>query len=196
MKTPTRQRLIDAAVRRFYRDGFRNVGIDQILSDVGISKTAFYKHFESKEDLMLAALEDNHSMMLETFRRLARERGGLTPQGQLRALLDVVEHLVESDDFQGCIFVNVAMEFPLPHEPAHVAAAKNKQAIEDMVYNLALEAGAREPRSLAKELCLIMEGAYVTRHVTGNRGTVEIARRVADLVIGSACPQSAVDRTP
>ena len=57
MKTPTRQRLIEAVVRRFYRDGFRNVGIDQILSDVGISKTAFYKHFECKEDLMLAALE-------------------------------------------------------------------------------------------------------------------------------------------
>jgi AcrR family transcriptional regulator len=52
-----RLRLIEAAVRRFYRDGFRSVGIDQVYSDVGISKTAFYKHFESKDDLMLAALE-------------------------------------------------------------------------------------------------------------------------------------------
>jgi AcrR family transcriptional regulator len=193
MKTPTRQRLIDAAGRRFYRDGFRNVGIDQILADVGISKTAFYKHFESKEDLMLAALEDHHRLMLDTFRSMARERGGSTPIGQLRALLDVVEHLVESGDFQGCIFVNVAMEFPLPHEPAHVAAAKNKQAIEDMVYDLAVEAGASQPRSLAKELCLIMEGAYVTRHVTGNKQTVEIARRIAGLVITSGCPQQPVD---
>jgi AcrR family transcriptional regulator len=193
MKTPTRQRLIDAAVRRFYRDGFRNVGIDQILADVGISKTAFYKHFECKEDLMLAALEDNNRSMLEIFRSMARERGGPTPIGQLQALLDVVEHFVESDDFQGCIFVNVAMEFPLPHEPAHIAAAKNKQAIEDMVYSLAIEAGAAEPRSLAKELCLIMEGAYVTRHVTGNRQTVEIARRIARLVIASGCRQESVD---
>jgi AcrR family transcriptional regulator len=193
MKTPTRQRLIDTAVLRFYRDGFRNVGIDQILSDVGISKTAFYKHFESKEDLMLAALEDHHRLMLEKFCRLARDRGGLTPVGQLRALLDVVEHFIESDEFQGCIFVNVAMEFPLPHEPAHIAAAKNKQAIEDMVHSLAVEAGAQDPRSLAKELCLIMEGAYVTRHVTGNKQTIEIARRVADLVIRSGCPQKAVD---
>jgi AcrR family transcriptional regulator len=193
MKTPTRQRLIDAAVRRFYRDGFRNVGIDQILADVGISKTAFYKHFECKEDLMLAALEDNNQLMLETFRSMARERGGPTPIGQLQALLDVVEHLVESDDFQGCIFVNVAMEFPLPHEPAHIAAAKSKQAIEDMVYSLAVEAGACEPRLLAKELCLIMEGAYVTRHVTGDNQTVEIARRVAGLVIAAGCPQKSAD---
>jgi AcrR family transcriptional regulator len=193
MKTPTRQRLIDAAGRRFYRDGFRNVGIDQILADVGISKTAFYKHFECKEDLVLAALEDHHRVMLETFRNLARERGGPTALGQLHSLLDVVEHFVESDDFQGCIFVNVAMEFPLPHEPAHIAAAKNKQAIEDMVHALATEAGAADPRALAKELCLIMEGAYITRHVTGNKQTADIARRVASLVITAACPQPAGD---
>jgi AcrR family transcriptional regulator len=190
-KIPTRQRLIDAAGRRFYRDGFRNVGIDQILTEVGISKTAFYKHFQCKEDLVLAALEDHHRAMLDTFRNMARERGGATPIGQLRALLDVVEHFVESDDFQGCIFVNVAMEFPLPHEPAHIAAAKNKQAIEDMVHGLAVEAGASDPRSLAKELCLIMEGAYVTRHVTGDKQSIEFARRVADLVIGAACSQQA-----
>src|SRR5690349_12473259 len=140
MKSTTRQRLIETAVRRFYRDGFRNVGIDQILADVGISKTAFYKHFESKEDLMLAALEDQDRSLVEAFRRQAQERGGPTPLGQLHALLDVVEQLVATDDFQGCIFVNVAMEFPLPHEPAHIAAAKNKQSIEDMVHSLAVEA--------------------------------------------------------
>ena len=189
MKSTTRQRLIDTAGRRFYRDGFRNVGIDQILSDVGISKTAFYKHFESKEDLMLAALEEHNRQMLDTFRNVAHERGGPTPLGQLQALLDVVEHFVESDGYQGCVFVNVAMEFPLPHEPAHIAAAQSKQAIEDIVYGLAVEVGAAEPRLLAKELCLIMEGAYVTRHVTGDKQTVDIARRVAGLVIASSCPE-------
>ena len=81
----------------------------------------------------------------------------------------------------------------MPHEPAHIAAAQNKQAIEDIVYCIAVEAGALDPRSLAKELCLIMEGAYVTRHVTGNKQTVDIARRVAALVIASGCPQKSVD---
>lgn len=192
----TRQRLIESAIRRFYRDGFRSVGIDQILADVGISKTAFYKHFESKEDLMLAALEDQNRWLQETFRALMQERGGPTAVGQLHALLDVVEQLVESDSFQGCIFVNVAMEFPLPHEPAHVAAAQNKQEIEDLIYSVAAEAGASDPRALAKELCLIMEGAYITRHVTGNKSTVDVARRIAQLVIASSCAQStAADTT-
>ncbi|MGQ0635373.1 MAG: TetR/AcrR family transcriptional regulator [Planctomycetaceae bacterium] len=183
MPATTRQRLTEAAVKRFYRDGFRNVGIDQVLSDVGISKTAFYKHFECKDDLMLAALEMQNVWLQNTFLTMIRDRGGDTPLGQLRALFDVVETIIEADDFQGCIFINVAMEFPLPHEPAHVAAAKNKQAMEAIVCDIAARAGATNPRALAQELGLIIEGAYVTRQVTGNRQTVEIARRVAERVI-------------
>src|SRR5262245_50481959 len=99
-KTDTRQRLLDSALRRFYRDGFRSVGIDQILTDVGISKTAFYKHFESKEDLMLAALESQNCWLQDTFRTLLQERGGPSALGQLHALLDVVETIVDSDNFQ------------------------------------------------------------------------------------------------
>jgi AcrR family transcriptional regulator len=189
MIAKTRQRLIDAGLKRFYRDGFRNVGIDQILSDVAISKTAFYKHFESKEDLMLAVLEDHDRWMQETFRNMVRDRGGDSPVGQLRALFDVVDTILDSSDFQGCIFVNVSMEFPLQHEPAHVAAARNKQSMEEIVYEIAEQAGAHDPRGLARELCLVMEGAYVTRHVTGKPETIAIARRVADCVIARHLPE-------
>jgi hypothetical protein len=69
------------------------------------------------------------------------------------------------------------------HEPAHVAAAENKRAIETIVCELATRAGAADPRALAEELCLIFEGAYVTRQVTGNLQTIDIARRVADRAI-------------
>jgi len=183
MAVKTRQRLIDAGLKRFYRDGFRNVGIDQILSDVAISKTAFYKHFESKEDLMLAVLEDHDRWMQDTFRAMVRERGGDSPVGQLYALFDVVDSILESSDFQGCIFVNVSIEFPLPHEPAHVAAARSKRSMEEIVCEMAEQAGVTNPRALAQELCLVMEGAYVTRHVSGNPETIAIARRIAERVI-------------
>ena len=189
MSTPTRQRLIDAGIRRFYRDGFRNVGIDQILADVGISKTAFYKHFESKEDLMLAALEGQNRWLQETFRQMVQERGGPSALGQLRALFDVVEQIIESDEFHGCIFVNVSMEFPLLHEPAHQAAARSKEAIESLVHELAVKAGAADPRALAQELSLIMEGVYVTRHVTGDSKSLAIARRLAERVLAEHVPE-------
>jgi AcrR family transcriptional regulator len=181
----TRDRLIEAAIPRFYRDGFRNVGIDQVLSDVGISKTAFYKHFESKDDLMLAVLEHKNRWLQALLRDMSAARSERSPADHLRGLFDVVEQFIDADDFQGCIFVNVAMEFPLQHEPAHRAAAEHKQAIEAIVRELAEQAGAADPAALAKELCLVMEGAYVTRQVTGDRRSAEIARRVAERVIAA-----------
>ena len=183
MASNTRQRLIESARARFYRDGFRNVGIDQILDDVGISRTAFYKHFESKDDLMLEVLEWVNEWIQGVFRSMVRERGGRSAQGQLRALFDVVEQVIETEGYHGCMFVNAAMEFPLPHDPAHVAAARNKRAIELIVHELADRAGADDPRAVAEELCLIIEGAYVTRHVSGRRDAVAIARRLADRVL-------------
>ena len=127
MASNTRQRLVESAGQRFYRDGFRNVGLDQILDDVGISRTAFYKHFESKDDLMLEVLEALNRWIQDVFRVMVRDRGGRSAAGQLRALFDVVEGVIAADGFHGCIFVNAAMEFPLPHEPAHEAAARNKR---------------------------------------------------------------------
>ena len=192
MPADTRQRLIEAAVRRFYRDGFRNVGIDQVLADVDISKTAFYKHFESKEDLMLAALERQNVWLQDTFRGMIRGHEEASPIVQLRSLFDVVGQILDDDSFQGCIFVNVAMEFPLQHEPAHVAAAQHKQAIEGIVCELAERAGAADPTALAKELCMILEGVYVTRQVTGDKRAMEIARRLADRAIAAHVPGAAM----
>jgi AcrR family transcriptional regulator len=191
MPSSTRRRLTEAAVRRFYRHGFRNVGLEQVLADVGISKTAFYKHFACKEDLVLAALEMKNCWLQDTFRAMVRARGGATPVGQLRALLDVVDRIIGADEYQGCIFVNVALEFPLPHDPAHVAAAQHKRAIEEIVRDLAARAGAAGPRQMARELCLVMEGAYVTRQVSGDKQSIDVARRVADLVIAAHLPEAA-----
>ena len=190
MPTDTRQRLTEAATARFYRDGFRNVGLDQVIADVGISKTAFSKDFQGKDDLIMAVLEQKNLWLQQTFRDMIQAQGGTTAAGQLRSLFNVVEQIINSEEFHGCIFVNASMEFPLPHDPAHEAAAQHKHAIEAIVAELAARAGAANPSALASELCLIMEGAYVTHQVTGDRQAASIARRIADLVLSAHLPHS------
>jgi len=185
MASDTRERLTQAAVDRFYRDGFRNVGIEQILDDVGISKTAFYKHFTCKEELMLAALEAQNQWLQQTFREMIRNQGGRAAVDQLRALFDVVEQIVEEDGFHGCIFLNAAIEFPLPHDPVHELSARNKAAIFDIVYEIAERAGAAAPEQLAAELCLIIDATYMGRVVTGDSSILATARRMADRVIAA-----------
>src|SRR5262249_32006048 len=106
MPSATRRRLTEAAARRFYRDGFRNVGLEQVLADVGISKTAFYKHFDCKEDLVLAALEMKNLWLQDTFREMVRERGGATPAGQLRALLHLLDRTIDADQYHASLLPN------------------------------------------------------------------------------------------
>jgi len=183
MPGDTRGQLIECALRLFYRHGFRNVGLDAILGEVGISKTAFYKHFESKDALMLAALEVQHQSLESTFRELLRRHAGRSAKDQLRALFDVVEEIADSDDFQGCIFINVALEYPRSHEPAHRAAALNKRAIENLVHEIAERAGAAAPDLLAKELCMIMDGVYVGQAIEQDGHKVQTARRLAERAI-------------
>ncbi|MHC4421417.1 MAG: TetR/AcrR family transcriptional regulator [Planctomycetota bacterium] len=183
MATSTRQRLIDTAHDLFYEEGFHTVGLDRILAEVGVTKTTFYNHFGSKDDLMLEVLNHHDRWWRDTFARKLREQGGDTPRGQLEAVFDVVKDLINGDDYNGCIFINVAVEFPLPHDPAHQAAAQHKQAMESIIRELAGYAGAGDPAAFAQELSLLMEGAYVTQQVTHNTQTADIARRIADMVM-------------
>lgn len=195
----TRQRLIETAHGLFYRNGFISVGLDQILGEVGVTKTTFYNHFPSKDDLILAVLQHHDEWWRQTFSDLLRKRGGLHPHNQLNAVFDVIQDVFDGGDYKGCIFINVAVEFPGTHQPAHQAARTHKLAMERIIFDLAVASGATDPQAFAEEFSMLMEGAFVMQHVTGNPKTTEIARRVATLLIEKHLPArgaSTLGRSP
>jgi AcrR family transcriptional regulator len=185
---PTRERLIRTAHDLFYRDGFHTVGLDQIISNVGVTKTTFYNHFESKDDLVLEVLRWHDRWWRDTFREMLRKRGGDSPRAQLMAVFDALHETLETDGYNGCFFINVAVQFPLAHDPAHIAAAEHKRGMHGVLRELAAYAGAKDPTLLADELSLVMEGAYVTRQVTGDHATADIARRIGMMVVERHLP--------
>jgi AcrR family transcriptional regulator len=191
MASSTRQRLVEVAHDLFYDEGFHTVGLDRILAEVGVTKTTFYNHFESKDSLMLAVLDHHDEWWRTTFAQKRRDYGGDTPRGQLGAVFDVVEELINGDDYNGCIFINVAVVYPAPHDPAHEAAARHKHAMESIIRELAAYAGATDPAAYAQELTLLMEGAYVTQQVTRRPETADIGRRLARLVAEKHLPRAA-----
>lgn len=196
----TRERLVTAAHDLFYEHGFHAVGIDRITEQVGVTKTTFYNHFESKDELVLASLEWHDRWWRDEFRRMIRAHGGDAPRSQLDAIPDALEELfnIGCEDksgcaFNGCIFVNVSVEFPSLNDPAHEAARCHKLAMLDVLREIAGYAGASDPRAFAEEMSLVMEGAYVTRQVTGDDKTAGIARRVCELVLSKHLPNDRDD---
>lgn len=183
MKKPARQRMIEIADDLFYREGFHAVGLDRIINEVGVTKTTFYNNFESKEHLIQEVLRWHDQWWRDHFARKLREHGGDTARGQLEAVFDVIEELVNTDAYNGCIFINVAVQFPLPHDPVHQLAAEHKEKMEGILRELAVFAGAKDTAALAHQLALLMEGAYVTQQVSRNPAGLQVARQMSHQLI-------------
>lgn len=192
MKKTAREKLIEAADDLFYRQGFHAVGLDQVLDQVGVTKTTFYNHFESKENLIEEVLKWHDRWWRDYFAMKLREHGGDTPRGQLEAIFDVIQEMVSSDEFNGCIFVNVVVEFPLPHDPIHQLAAQHKEKMIDLLREIAGYAGASDPLGLAKQLSILMEGAYVTQQVQSNPAAMEIPKNISHALIAQQVPHGDV----
>src|SRR4051794_25429136 len=164
--TTGRERLVAAAVELFYRHGFGAIGVDRVIEAAGVTKTTFYKHFESKDDLMVAAVKRRDEWEAIAWDRAVRKLAGDDdPAGQLLAMLDVMDLWFNDPDFHGCMFMNTAAEFPNPHDPVHQAAAEHRRKTRDHFRDLARAAGA-EPKSaetFADCYTALTEGAFIMR---------------------------------
>lgn len=160
-----RERILDNASRLFYRDGFRAVGVDTIIAESGVAKMTLYRHFPSKDDLIVAYLERAN---LEFWEWLEPATAGVEdPRDRLLATFEAVGKLSTSPKCLGCTFQATAAEFPDRDNPGHRVAMEHKRAVRGRFRKLAEEAGLREPGVLADQLLLLMDGAFVAARMFG-----------------------------
>lgn len=190
----TRDRLIEAASELFYTTGFQAVGLDRILSAVGITKTAFYKYFESKDDLILAVLDRRDRQDIAEAITHMRRHGGVDPRAQILAFFDLLADWFARPDFRGCFFMNAATEFPSANDPIHRAAAAHGHHIAAEILLRTQAAGLPDPESATKQLMLLFSGAIASRHAGGVVDAAVTARATAQALLsaqGRASMQSA-----
>ncbi|PCJ61740.1 MAG: TetR family transcriptional regulator [Rhodospirillaceae bacterium] len=184
--TPSRRDvLIETALKLFNQDGYHATGIDRILAQSGVAKMTLYKHFKSKDALILAVLQYRD---LAFRKRLASrvDARATSPKAQLLAVFDVLDEWFGEEAFSGCMFINAAAEYAAPQDPIYVAAGEHKHQVLKYLRELAARAGAASPRELAAGLMLLMEGAIVMAHVAGERGAAKQARHTARSLIENA----------
>jgi len=162
---PPRDRILETAQRLFYQDGFRAVGIDTIVAEAGVAKMSLYRHFPSKDDLIVAYLEDSNRRFWEWLDDATREIED--PAERLVAMFGATERLATSPQCLGCPFQGTAAEFPDRGHPGHQVALDHKRAVRDRFDDLARQAGLREPEKLADQLLLLMDGAWVAARMFG-----------------------------
>jgi AcrR family transcriptional regulator len=180
-----REQIIDQALMLFYQYGFNATGVDKIISVAKVSKKTLYNHFRSKNELILATLRKRDELFRNNMMRKT-EALATTPRDRLLALFDVMEAWFNEQTFSGCMFINASAEFGDLTDPCHILCAEHKRLICDYIESLAEQAGANEPRELAKQLNLLIEGAIVNAHVEGDMQAGQRAKKIAVLVIKSS----------
>ncbi len=185
MVASRKDELVDTALDLFYQNGFHATGIDRILGSAGIAKMTLYKHFRSKDALIVAALERRDERFRDWF-RAAVEARARSPKKRLLAVFDTLEDWFTASGFQGCMFINAAAEYADRADPVHVTAAAHKTAMREYFKELAEAAGADDPADLSEQLALLVEGATVTAHISGRAEAARRARRVAKVLIKNA----------
>jgi len=174
-----RDRIVAAALGLFYDRGFQAVGVDQVVAAAGVTKTTFYKHFPSKDDLMVEAVRVRDDWETEALARAVRELAGDDPRAQLLGLFDVLDIWFNDPDFRGCLFINTAAEFPNRNDPVHRAAAAHKRRCRDTARDLAEAAGAADPESFADRYTALVEGMLVLRQVHDRDDAAKVIRPAA-----------------
>jgi len=167
-----RERILDSAYELFSHRGVRGVGVDEVIADAGVAKATLYRHFPSKNKLVLAFLERREQRWTHEWLETEAKRRGATPEEQLLAIFDVFGEWFRRKDFEACSFINVLLEMG-PEHSAGKASVVYLQNIRAIVRGLASEAGLRDPGSVAHSLHILMKGSIVA----ASEGDVEAAQR-------------------
>jgi AcrR family transcriptional regulator len=191
-----RQRIVAAAIELFYTRGFQAVGLDNVIAEAGVTKTTFYKHFDGKPDLMVAAVQQRDTWESEAWDRAVTRIAGTDPRGRLLAFFDVLDVWFNDPAFRGCVFINTASEFPDPKDPVHKAAAAHKRKSRDLFRDLARNAGARDPEAFADRYTALIEGTLVLRQVHGRNDAARVLRPAAAQLLDEQVPHGSAPTLP
>lgn len=177
--------LVQTALDLFDRNGFNATGIDKILSAAGVAKMTLYNNFNSKDDLIVAALQSRDTVWTEWFEKTVRN-GAAEPAERLTGLFDALGKWFKQRAFHGCLFQKASAEFPDQKSPIRTPILEHKMRVFAFVRGLCEEAGTDDPLVLAGELYLLMEGAIVSAQVTGDEMAALRARQAAEGIIADA----------
>ncbi|WP_431908803.1 TetR/AcrR family transcriptional regulator [Amycolatopsis thermoflava] len=152
-----RSRLLGTASRLFYAEGLHSVGIDRIVAEAKVTRATLYRHFPSKDDLVVAYLTAADELIRAQIDSV--RQAGHSPADTVRAVAGTIADSIRSDGFRGCAFLNAAAEYPAPDHPVHHAVLTHRQWFLDTITELMAATGESEPEPHARHFVMLRDGA-------------------------------------
>ena len=177
-----RERTMRAAYELFSRGGTRTVGVDAVVARAAVAKMTLYRHFPSKEDLVLAFLERREQLWTREWLAAEVVRRETDPAARLLAIFDVFNDWFQTEEFEGCTFIQVLLEYTDVTNPVRVATVANLENIRGFLRELAVEAGIPETDSFARQWHILMKGSIISA-LEGDAQAAMRAKEMATLVL-------------
>ena len=189
------QRILDVAYELFARRGVRDVGVDEVIARSGVAKATLYRHFKSKDDLVLAFLEQREQVWTQGIIDGALGRGK-TPEQQLLATFDMFHEWFQGDTgaFESCSFIKVLLEMGADH-PLGQASIGYLDNIRAFVKGLARDAGLREAEAFSRNWLILIAGATVAA-TAGDRRAARRSQAMGRVLINAHRGSSSPDTGP
>jgi AcrR family transcriptional regulator len=156
-----RQRILDTASTLFYERGVRAVGVDLVVDESGVAKTSLYRHFRTKDDLIVAFLEREDVEFWAQWDEVAARHAD-DPVAEIEAHMRWIGKRLARANYRGCPQINVAAEFAEAEHPAREVSRRHMQAMRKRLAELARRFGAARPGELAAQLGVLVNGAFVS----------------------------------
>ncbi len=183
-KIAPKDQVFQTAARMFYRNGYRAIGVDTLAAESGIGKMTLYRHYPTKDDLIVAYLQDSNELFWSNFEQITQDAP--TAREKILTFFVALQEYVQTSSCYGCPFLNVATEFPETDYPGHQVAIDHKQSVRTRLRQLAKEAGARKPAVLADQLVLLMDGAYMASRMFGAKNPAAHLAQAAQVLVDAA----------
>jgi AcrR family transcriptional regulator len=180
-----RKHIVRTAYRLFKRDGFHATGIDKIIAEAEVAKMTMYRHFPSKDGLIVEVLDWRAERFKRQLDRLSE--AAMTPGEKIAAIFDWHERWFDSPDFHGCLFQHALAEFGEPAHAVFEAVARQKRDLQQRMRDI-LAQSLPDDRAghVATTLFMLIEGATVLAHMGQGKAAIVSARSAAVDVLASA----------
>ncbi|NMO89512.1 TetR/AcrR family transcriptional regulator [Actinomycetospora sp. TBRC 11914] len=174
-----RERLLTTASELFYRDGIRAVGVERILAEAPATRATFYRHFPSKEDLVVAYLRGVDATTRADVQAVTEAAS--SPADAVRAVGAALVDGLSSPGFHGCAFLKAAAEYPGPDDPVRRAVVEHRAwylaTLTDLFAQVVGSEESPEPPRAAAHFLMMRDGAMSGAHLDGPEHVGEAFRR-------------------
>ena len=184
-----RQHVVETAYALFKRGGFHATGIDRIIAEADVAKMTMYRHFPSKDELIVEVLDYRARRFDRQLDRLAEEIA--TPERKIGKIFDWHGRWFRGPDFHGCLFAHALAEFGDPQHPVFKAVARQKNGLRQRMQAILSDVIPRgRAESVAATLLMLIEGATLLAQMGQAETAIRDARKAAlGIIAASRRPQ-------